>query len=35
VIATHNKSLIARFSHPVMHLEDGELTVLNRDAEKK
>lgn len=27
VIATHNESLIARFGHPQLHLEDGELFV--------
>ena len=28
VVATHNESLIARFTHTRLHLENGELTVL-------
>jgi cell division transport system ATP-binding protein len=27
VVATHNDSLIARFQHPVLHLDKGELAV--------
>jgi len=27
VIASHNESLVARFSHPVLHLSDGEVHV--------
>jgi len=27
VVATHNESLIARFQHPVLHLDKGELAV--------
>jgi len=29
VVATHNQSLVDRFSHPRLHLGDGELTLLN------
>jgi cell division transport system ATP-binding protein len=28
VIATHNESLVGRFAHPRMHIEDGELTLI-------
>jgi len=28
VVATHNESLIARFVHTRLHLENGELTVI-------
>jgi len=27
IIATHNESLVSRFSHPVLHLEDGVLEL--------
>src|SRR5277367_6453593 len=27
VVATHNESLIARFQHPALHLDKGELTL--------
>ncbi len=27
LIATHNKELISRFNHPVLHLEDGEIKL--------
>ena len=27
VIATHNEALVARFPHPELHLEDGELAT--------
>lgn len=27
LIATHNESLIKRFQHPVLHLDDGQLSV--------
>ena len=26
LVATHNENLVSRFEHPMMHLEDGELT---------
>jgi cell division transport system ATP-binding protein len=29
VVATHNQSLVDRFSHPRLHLGDGELALLN------
>ena len=29
IIATHNEELVSRFSHPVIHLEDGEVTLMN------
>jgi len=32
VIATHNESLVARFSHPVMRLHDGEVRVTQGGA---
>jgi cell division transport system ATP-binding protein len=32
VIATHNQSLISRFSHPVLHMEQGKLTVKRPEA---
>jgi cell division transport system ATP-binding protein len=32
LIATHNESLVSRFSHPILHLEDGALTVRDRAA---
>ncbi|MEE9300155.1 MAG: cell division ATP-binding protein FtsE [Alphaproteobacteria bacterium] len=27
LVATHNENLVSRFEHPMMHLEDGELTL--------
>ena len=35
VIATHNKSLLSRFSHSVLHLDDGELTVLSQASDAR
>jgi len=32
VIATHNESLIARFSHPVLHMDRGRLSVRRPEA---
>ena len=32
VIATHNKSLVERFKHPVLHLRDSHLTTDYDDA---
>jgi cell division transport system ATP-binding protein len=28
VIATHNEALVGRFAHPRMHIEDGDLTII-------
>jgi cell division transport system ATP-binding protein len=30
IIATHNKDLVSRFSHPVIRLEDGEASVVDQ-----
>lgn len=30
VIATHNTSIVEKFAHPVLHLEDGELNLIDR-----
>jgi cell division transport system ATP-binding protein len=27
LIATHNESLVARFSHPILRLKDGSITL--------
>lgn len=32
VIATHNESLVSRFSHPVLHMEQGKLAVRRPEA---
>jgi cell division transport system ATP-binding protein len=32
VIATHNASLVARFGHPELRLEGGELSIVDRRA---
>jgi cell division transport system ATP-binding protein len=32
VIATHNERLIERFPHPVLHLEEGQLSVLEPET---
>ncbi len=29
IIATHNEELVSSFSHPVIHLENGEVTLVN------
>lgn len=35
IIATHNESLIHRFSHPCLHLENGSLTALPRSTARR
>jgi len=32
VIATHNNALVEKFGHPVMHLEDGEMSIQRQRA---
>jgi len=34
IIATHNEELVSRFNHPVIHLEDGEASMV-RSPEKE
>jgi len=34
VVATHNEGLIRRMAHPILHLDDGELTVRPPERER-